>query len=148
MELIKVNGQDQLDKCLRLRKEVFVAEQNVPEELEIDEYDIPGGECAHLLLTDEGIPVATARVKHYDAETAKIQRVAVARERRGQGLGKRIMEGAERLADRLGYRYAILDAQVQAEPFYGRLGYVTISDEPFDDAGIQHVRMRKQLSGN
>ncbi|MEF3303889.1 GNAT family N-acetyltransferase [Paenibacillus sp. GYB003] len=145
MDIIEARDAERLEQCLRLRKEVFVAEQNVPEHLEVDELDTPDGACRHLLLVDRGEPVATARVKRYDAQTAKIQRVAVKAARRGQGCGRRIMEAAERLAADLGYSYAVLDAQLQAEPFYGRLGYATESDEPFDDAGIMHVRMRKQL---
>lgn len=147
MDVIHVNRMEQLEQCLRLRKEVFVAEQNVPEQLEIDELDVLGEECRHVLITDRGEAVATARLKPYDADTAKIQRVAVKRERRGQGCGRLVMEQIERLAARLGYANTLLDAQLQAVPFYSRLGYEIVSNEPFDDAGIPHLRMKKKLPG-
>ena len=53
------------------------------------------------------------------------------------------MMALEAQARELKSQYSVLDAQVQAEAFYRKLGYETISDEPFDDAGIPHVRMKR-----
>lgn len=145
MEAFVVEKPEQLASCLKLRKDVFVGEQAVPEELEIDELDALDAPCRHILLTDRGEPVATARVKAYDGRTAKVQRVAVRRESRGQGCGRLVMEAAERAARELGYDYAVLDAQLQARSFYERLGYAAESEETFYDAGILHVRLKKKL---
>ncbi|TNJ67094.1 GNAT family N-acetyltransferase [Paenibacillus hemerocallicola] len=146
MNVVYVNNPEQLAQCLQLRSEVFVVEQKVPAELEIDELDSLESPCRHILVLDEGEPVAAARMKAYDPQTAKMQRVAVKRERRGSGCGRIVMDALERLAVERGFAYSILDAQLQAQPFYERLGYEVVSEEPFYDAGILHVRMRKRLT--
>ncbi len=146
MNVIVVRTQAQLQLCLQLRKEVFVDEQQVPEQLEIDELDHLEANCQHLLLLDvDSQPVAAARLKPYDPVTSKIQRVAVKQTRRGEGLGKYVMLAAEQLAKQKGCQYTLLDAQLQAQPFYEKLGYEVVSKEPFLDADIWHVRMRKEL---
>jgi predicted GNAT family N-acyltransferase len=146
MEIIPVKTQEQLDKCLAIRFKVFVDEQQVPPEEEVDEYDASPEACRHVLLLDEGRPLATGRWRFYDGNgTAKLQRVAVLRECRGKGLGKELILGMERQAKEAGAASAILDGQCQAEQFYRKLDYETVSSEPFLDAGILHVRMKKRL---
>lgn len=74
-----------------------------------------------------------------------MQRIAVRKPFRSKGIGRVLMMALEAQARELKLQYSVLDAQVQAEAFYRKLGYETISDEPFDDAGIPHVRMKKEL---
>ncbi len=129
------------DACFEIRKAVFVAEQNVPLELELDEYD---DTATHFLLRDSnGLPLATARLidKH---GVAKIGRVAVVQNARGQSLGLGLMRAVLDFARQKGFREAVLDSQTYAIPFYARLGFVAEGDE-FDDAGIPHYRMRRAL---
>ncbi len=136
---------------LALREEVFCEEQGVPPELERDALD---GVATHVVLleepADEGVAaasppraVATARVLVEDT-VAKVQRVAVARARRGTGLGRRIMEAAEELARQAGAAKARLASQVTAIPFYERLGY-RARGPVFQDAGLDHRWMDKAL---
>ena len=146
MKIIQVTTQEQLEACFAIRKRVFVEEQNVPEHLEIDELDASPEVCRHVLVVDdEGRPIAAARWFAYNAETAKLQRVAVEREQRGKGVGKELILAMERQAKELGFTCSMLDGQCQAESFYAKLGYRVISEAPFFDAGILHVRMKKQL---
>ena len=145
IEKIAVQNKEQLEMCLNLRREVFVKEQAVPEELEVDEWDVPEADCRHILILTDRVAVATARLIRYDAETAKMQRVAVKNTVRGQGYGRIVMEALEEQARELGFSYSVLDAQVTARPFYERLGYEAVSEELFYDAGILHVRMKKKL---
>ena len=129
------------EACYDIRKAVFVQEQAVPLELEMDEYD---DLATHFLLRDaEGTPLATARLldKH---GLAKIGRVAVVQEARGQGLGRRLMQFVISEAQRRGFTEAVLDSQTYAIPFYERLGFVAEGEE-FDDAGIPHFLMRRAL---
>ncbi|SDD41247.1 Predicted N-acyltransferase, GNAT family [Paenibacillus sp. UNCCL117] len=143
---IVVSSDEQLKQGLEVRMEVFVKEQQVPEELEIDEFDSSWEACRHFLLLDGSRPVAAARYRKYDESTAKLQRIAVLAEYRGLGLGKRIIEMMEDDIRSRGIASAIiLDGQTQAEAFYHKLGYSTVSEEPFLDAGIWHVRMIKTL---
>lgn len=145
MEIINVTTEEELKRCLAIRMEVFVVEQKVPSDLEVDELDTLDAPCRHLLLTHEGEDVATGRWKQYEPGVAKLQRIAVHKAFRGQGNGEKIVLGMEKDAKEQGMKESILDAQCHAEGFYSKLGYVTISTEPFDDAGIPHVRMKKVL---
>ncbi len=130
----------ELAQCYAIRVAVFVEEQAVPLELEMDEYD---DAATHFLLRDGGVPLATARLldKH---GLAKIGRVAVVKEARGHGLGLAVMQAVMQEARRRGFVEAILDSQTYAIPFYARLGFVAEGDE-FDDAGIPHFLMRLRL---
>ena len=129
------------DACYDIRKAVFVQEQAVPLELELDEYD---DSAVHFLLRDEvQTPLATARLldKH---GLAKIGRVAVLKEARGRGLGLGLMQFVLEEARRRGFTEAVLDSQTYAIPFYERLGFTAEGDE-FDDAGIPHFLMQRKL---
>jgi predicted GNAT family N-acyltransferase len=130
------------DACFRIRTVVFVEEQNVPLEEEMDSYDAT---AVHFLLVTacDDTPVGTARLLDKEGE-AKIGRVAVLKGFRGVGLGLVLMEGVMAEARRLGFREAVLDAQTYAIPFYERLGFAAEGEE-FLDAGIPHYRMRREL---
>ena len=129
------------EACCNIRKAVFVEEQAVPLELEMDEYD---GIATHFLMRDaEQTPLATARLldKH---GLAKIGRVAVRKEVRGLGLGLTLMQFVLDEARQRGFTEAVLDSQTYAIPFYTRLGFTAEGGE-FDDAGIPHFLMRRNL---
>lgn len=141
----QVQTEEELQQAFAIRKEVFVEEQNVPVEEEIDEFDVSPAACRHFVAYEEGKPVGAARWREYEPGTAKLQRIAVVRTSRGQGIGKLLVRAMERDAAALGYSRSLLDAQVTAEPFYRKLGYRTVSEETFLDAGIPHVRMVREL---
>ncbi|MEW9697909.1 GNAT family N-acetyltransferase [Paenibacillus sp. SI8] len=145
METINVTTSEQLQACFQVRMKVFVEEQQVPVDLEMDEKDESPETCHHFLLVDDGQPIAAARWYFYKPDTAKFQRVAVLKEYRGKGLGKQIIQEMEKHAREMGCQSVILDAQCQAEGFYRQIGYQVISEEPFFDANILHVRMQKPL---
>jgi predicted GNAT family N-acyltransferase len=145
MEIIRVRSMEELNQCFTIRNKVFVEEQGVPADIEIDEYDVSPDACAHTLVLSEGKPVATGRWRAYIEDTVKLQRLAVLKSSRGRGLGKSLIQALEKQAQDAGYRFCILDGQCQAEVFYHKLGYVTLSEQPFEEAGIMHVRMRKTL---
>lgn len=144
-EIVRVTTEEQLQMGLDIRTKVFVEEQKVPAEEEIDEYDVISPNVYHILILDEGVPVATGRLIYYKADTAKMQRIAVLQGYRTKGYGRVLLLAMEELARELGLVASILDAQCQAEDFYKKLGYEVISTEPFYDAGILHVRMQKTL---
>ncbi|MDO7905301.1 GNAT family N-acetyltransferase [Paenibacillus sp. JX-17] len=144
-EIVRVQIDEQLQEALAIRKAVFVEEQNVSIEEEIDDYDSLDAESHHLLLQEGGQFVAAGRIKHFNEDSAKLQRVAVLMPFRSKGYGRVLILAMEELARELGFKYAVLDGQVQAEGFYRKLGYEVISEEPFYDANILHVRMQKKL---
>lgn len=144
MKIEKITTAQQLEQAFTIRKKVFVVEQNVPEEEELDSFDVLDGECQHVLLTKDGVAVGTGRVRLVD-EYGKLQRVAILKEYRQYGFGKVIILKLEELAAAQGATKAKLDAQVHAIGFYEKLGY-SVQSEVFMDAGIEHVLMTKTLA--
>lgn len=144
-EISYVSTEEQLEQALGIRHHVFVIEQQVPAEIEIDQYDVISPDVHHVLLSTDGQAVATGRLIYYSKDTAKMQRIAVLESHRSFGYGRVLLLAMEELARELGLSYSVLDAQCQAQKFYEKLGYEVISEEPFYDADILHVHMRKSL---
>jgi predicted GNAT family N-acyltransferase len=133
-------GSDLMRGAFAVRFEVFVDEQGVPRELELDEFD-PG--ATHLVAILDHEVIGTLRLLEHHG-TAKIGRVAVRAAVRRGGVGARLMERAEAIAAERGFAEIVLHAQVAVAGFYQRLGYVEKGDV-FDDAGIPHIAMRKKI---
>jgi predicted GNAT family N-acyltransferase len=120
-----------------IRFAVFVEEQGVPPEIELDEMD---EKSLHAVAFDQGKAVATGRL----LPDGHIGRMAVLKDRRGRGIGGKILD---RLVDRArsrGDREVILSAQVHATAFYRRHGFVEEGAE-YLEAGIPHRNMRRSL---
>jgi predicted GNAT family N-acyltransferase len=140
--VIRVTSEEEYQYCLDIRRRVFIEEQNVPEKLEIDGLEQV---ATHVLAYDEeGKPVATGRLLPYGDGVGKMQRIAVLKEARSGGYGRLIMAKLEEIGREQGCGSFMLEAQIHAEKFYDKLGYVTVSPEPFLEAGIWHVKMEKQ----
>lgn len=119
----------------RVRLDVFVAEQGIPEALEWDEHDAVS---VHAVVYDRDRPVATGRL----LPDGRIGRMAVLRAWRGRGLGGAVLEHLVGLASARGDAVVELSAQVHAIGFYRRHGFD--ADGPvYDDAGIPHRTMRR-----
>jgi predicted GNAT family N-acyltransferase len=129
-----------LARATDLRTRVFVGEQGVPAELEIDGRD-PA--AAHVILQRDGVVIGTARIFD-EGHAAVVGRVAVAPALRGQGLGAVVMDVAERWAGDQGLALVELHAQQRVIGFYERLGYTGVGDIYFE-ADIPHLTMRKNL---
>lgn len=130
-----------LETCLRLRRIVFINEQNVPEDEEVDEYDKT---ATHLLAFDGDTPVGTARIV-LQAEVGKIGRVCVLQTHRGTGLGADLINAClAELRELPELTTARLGAQTYALGFYQRLGFTAYGDE-YIDAGIAHFDMERPL---
>jgi predicted GNAT family N-acyltransferase len=140
MEVTIVKNEAQYEDALKVRKIVFVGEQNVPPEMEIDEYE---KEAVHFVAYDGEEPVGAGRFRK-KGDIAKVERICVLKSRRGQHIGGEIMKAVEEEAERQEFETLVLNAQTHAIPFYEKLGY-HITSEEFDEAGIPHVEMRKHL---
>ena len=143
MATVRVAGPDELDECLAVRRVVFVQEQRVPLELEVDGRD---PEALHVIARDEaGRAVGTARLRVTADGQAKVERVAVLATHRGRGIGAQLMSALEAEARRRGHRAVTLAAQTPALAFYAARGYEAHGPD-FMDAGIPHRRMTLTLS--
>lgn len=147
---VAVDAED-LEACFAVRKEVFVVEQQVPQDLEYDAYD--AGALHVLAIREDGTPLGTGRLLSGDAAAAKnggdpdvgaLGRLAVTRAARGLGVGAALVRAIEDAARAHGLTAVDLHAQTHALGFYERLGYEVYGPE-FPDAGIAHRAMRKAL---
>lgn len=136
------NAQEKAD-ALAVRREVFVREQNVPESLELDEYD-DAPSVIHFVAYRDGKPKGAGRLRRYGADTAKVERVAVLASERGTGLGRELMLAIEQAAREAAITHLTLNAQCHAQRFYEKLGYQAVG-EVFEEAGIEHICMTKRL---
>ena len=133
---------DERARCLAIRREVFVEEQGVPIDEEMDAHDAV---CVHFLALDAGDAVGTARLRETEAGRVKAERVAVRRSARRSGIGRALMRALEDAARARGHREIVLNAQVPVIAFYERLGY-RVEGPEFLEAGIPHRAMRKPLT--
>jgi ElaA protein len=134
------NNKDMLS-CLDLRRTVFIEEQNVPENEEVDGDD---PDCDHILLTVTDIPVGAARLKYYN-DFIKVQRVCVLKNYRGQSIGSKIINFIIRHVEKNDIRSSVrLGSQIHALEFYKRLGFIEFGEE-YLDAGILHKDMVFQI---
>lgn len=141
MNVKEVSTQKEFEDALQVRRKVFIDEQQVPEEEEIDQYE---DECTHVVLYDQNHqPVAAGRLRNYEG-IAKMERICVLASHRKFGIGNLVMKKLEELAKSKGFEKLKLNSQTHAEGFYKKLGYETISDI-FMDAGIPHVTMIKHI---
>lgn len=148
LEVVRVTTVDEMQQALSVRRRVFIEEQQVPEDLEIDEHDADPAtvtSCLHVLARLDGRPVATARLLLDEGDGhMHIGRVAVLADKRGLGLGRAVMLALHDLARERNATSITLGAQLQAIGFYERLGYRAYGDV-FLDAGIEHRWMDLDL---
>lgn len=135
-----VDWSEERSALALLRRQVFIEEQQVPEELEWDGFD---DDAWHLLALDgHDTPIGTARM----LSDGHIGRVAVVPHWRRRGVGRALMDAVIAIAREQGFDEVWLDAQTTALPFYRSLGFIAEGEE-FIDAGIPHYRMRLRLDG-
>ncbi|WP_406687389.1 GNAT family N-acetyltransferase [Rossellomorea vietnamensis] len=132
--------EDQIQEVFHIRKTVFVEEQQVPLEEEIDEYE---NDSTHFVLYEDNKAVGAGRFRILDG-VGKVERVCVLKSTRGKGAGRELMLAIEEYAKRQPLSQLKLNAQTYAIPFYEGLGYQVTSEE-FLDAGIPHKTMKKTI---
>lgn len=140
IEIVRVKTDEQMEMVYDIRREVFIREQGVPEEIEMDGQD---GEAIHVFATVDGIPAGCGRLMLGNGE-AKIGRVAVRKEMRRSGIGDGICRLLMAIAEDNGAARVNISAQLTAVEFYEKLGFVKEGDV-FTEAGIEHVRMVREL---
>ena len=129
-----------------IRTEVFIAEQQIPVEMEWDDADAG---CIHAVALNRfGLPLATGRLLQEAPGAAhaagRIGRMAVIQSLRGSGVGRAVLDALMQAAQARGDQEVRLHAQTSAQGFYARAGFVSIG-AVFDEAGIEHVEMARPL---
>ncbi|NLY43292.1 MAG: GNAT family N-acetyltransferase [Clostridiaceae bacterium] len=127
---------DKSSDAYLIRKEVFIKEQNIPEELEVDSLD---ESAHHLVVYENDTPVATGRLIIKDGKYYA-GRIAVLKEHRGKHFGDLVVRMLVRKAFDLGAKEVHLHAQTRVKEFYEKIGFKAYG-ETFLDAGIEHISM-------
>ena len=130
------NNDNKNDIC-KIRFEVFVDEQNVPEELEIDGLD---DEAKHVLAYLDNEAIGTGRI----LSDGHIGRIAVLKKHRGLGIGKIMMQSLMQSAEEAKLEKLWLSSQWHARGFYLDLGF-QCEGEIYEEAGIDHIKMSKKI---
>lgn len=134
---------DALPLARAVREKVFIEEQDVPRELEWDEWDERSDHA--VALDGRSNAIGTARLLPVGCIGGRIGRMAVLRPWRGRGVGAALLEALLQLARERGMPEVTLHAQTHAAGFYRKFGFDTRGDE-FLEAGIPHVEMSLRLS--
>lgn len=137
MEILIKSWQEAESDAYGVRQEVFVNEQGVPADLELDALDAL---ATHALVYRDTQCIGTGRLVDLDYKQAQIGRMAVLAQYRGMGIGKRILKKLIDLAYSKGVEKVILHSQVNAIPFYEKLGFEAQGDV-YEEAGIPHRNM-------
>ncbi|MDQ0217457.1 GNAT family N-acetyltransferase [Peribacillus cavernae] len=136
-----VATKEEREDAYLVRTKVFIDEQNVPVEEEIDKHE---HESTHFVLYDDvHSPIGAGRFRILDG-IGKVERICVLSSARQKGSGIRIMDAIQTFAASRDITRLKLNAQTHAIPFYEKLGYQTVSGE-FLDAGIPHKTMIKEI---
>lgn len=134
----KATTENELEKVFAIRKIVFVDEQGCPPELEWENEDV----SHHFLALSDHQPCGACRWRKTD-KGYKLERFAVLKEFRGKGVGRALIATAlDDLPTEANYIY--LNAQLDAMSLYAKFGFVA-EGEQFEEAGIQHFKMVKQV---
>ena len=140
IQIISTTWEQNQQALKQIRSSVFIDEQQVPSNLEWDEFD---KQSAHFLVLHDNNPIATARLK----PDGQIGRMAVMQHHRNKGIGKKLLSTVLLYATDNNYNMVYLHAQNQAINFYKKFNFI-VNGVEFVDAGIVHMAMYKILNKN
>lgn len=130
-----VENQKEFDDVISIRKKVFIEEQNVPNDIEIDGLD---DKSEHVIAYIEDKPVGCARIRINNF--AKLERIAVMKNYRDKGFGRKITEFLIDYCKQKNIDEIRLHAQLYTTDFYRKLGFRT-RGKTFFEADIEHIEM-------
>ena len=136
-----VTGDVELPEAFEVRRQVFVREQGISEDLTFDEHD---REALHVVVEDGERVIGSARVRFLADNQAKLERMAVLKRYRRKGIGKEMLLFLDAVWKDKQVRQVIIHAQFEVVPFYKLCGFDEVG-LPFQEAGIKHIEMHKQL---
>jgi predicted GNAT family N-acyltransferase len=131
----------ELQEAFEVRRQVFVREQGISEDLVFDEHD---RETLHMMVKDGERVIGSARVQFLAGNQAKLERMAVLKSYRRKGIGKDMLLFLDTVWKDSQVKQVILHAQLEVAPFYKSCGFDGVGLS-FWEAGIKHIKMRKQV---
>ena len=144
IEVLRAESEWQRAGAYSVRVQGMNRQHHISLREEFDEHD--GDGTKYIVLLDDGFPVATCRFYGIGSGSVVLGRVVVLPDYRGQGLGRRVVEEAERWIGELGYREIVIDSRIVALPFYEKLGYAPIDDTVIRSGSFDCIRMRKETA--
>ncbi len=136
----EITTAEEYKHVLSIREEVFICEQKVPREIEIDSNE---DSAVYFLAEYDNSPVATGRFRK-TSNGIKVERVATLKEYRGKGIAKQLMlKIEESIRSKFPTAQIYLNSQLDAKGLYLKLGYAP-EGEVFYEANIPHIRMTKE----
>jgi predicted GNAT family N-acyltransferase len=136
-----VAGDVELQESFEVRRQVFVREQGISEDLVFNGHD---NEALHMVVKDGERVIGSARVKFLAGNQAKLERMAVLKRYRRKGIGKEMLLFLDTVWKDKQVQQIIIHAQLEVVPFYKLCGFDELG-LPFREAGIEHIKMRKQV---
>jgi predicted GNAT family N-acyltransferase len=144
VELFDIHDKERMAAAFAVRFPVFVQEQRVPAEEEIDEHDRTDAEARHALVRDRDEPAATGRYYRLDGTTAQVGRMAVLPEYRRRRIGRQLLDALVDDARQRGFARVALNAQDHAVAFYAKAGFTPFG-ETLVECDILHQPMELAL---
>jgi len=136
-----VTGGVELQQAFEVRRQVFSREQSILEDLVFDGRD---EEALHIVVKDGEKVIGSARVQFLAGNQAKLERMAVLKRYRRKGIGKEMLLFLDAVWKDKQVQQVIIHAQLEVVPFYKLYGFDELG-LPFQEAGIKHIKMRKQV---
>jgi len=136
-----VTGGVELQEAFEVRRQVFFREQSISEDLVFDGHD---REALHMVVKDGERVIGTARIQFLTDNQAKLERMAILERYRRKGIGKEMLLFLDAVWKDKQVQQVIIHAQLEVVPFYKLCGFDELG-LPFQEAGIKHIKMRKQV---
>ncbi len=136
LKIRKVKNKSELNKTFEIRTTVFIEEQNVLPELELDGLD---SEAEHFIVYLNHKPIGCARIRK-NKDFVKLERIAIIKEYRCRGFGKKLTNFLVDYCKQNNYNKIKLHSQIYISDFYKKLGFKLVGKK-FFEAGIEHIEM-------
>jgi len=136
-----VTGDVELREALEVRRQVFVRGQGISEDLVFDAHN---REALHVVAKDGERVIGSARVQFLANNQAKLERMAILKRYRRKGIGRQMLLFLDAVLKCKQVQQVIIHAQLEVIPFYKSCGFDQVG-LPFQEAGIKHIEMRRQL---
>ena len=144
IEVLRAESEWQRAGAYSVRIQGMNRQHHIPLREEFDEHD--GDGTRYIVLLDDGYPVATCRFYENGPDSVVLGRVVVLPEYRDHGLGRMVVQEAERWIGELGFREVVIDSRTVAVPFYEKLGYAAVDGDVVKSGAFDCIRMRKRIT--